>query len=499
MSSIDAYTVAQVRARDAEVIAAGTPGFELMTRAAAAALATLKSEWPQARHIVILCGAGNNAGDGYVLARLARLDGFTVKVFAVGDPQRLRGDAARAFETAREAGVVIESWHESAAQQLGQSQALVDALLGTGLDQVVRPAYAAVIAAINAAARPVLALDVPSGLCADTGVVRGVAVRAAITVTFIGIKRGLWLQSGPDHCGQVRLADLDVGMNAAAPALQCIDDALRVRALPPRHREAFKSQSGRVLIVGGADGMAGAVRLAGEAALRVGAGLVTVLTSPASVAAVAARPELMVHGSDSVARCAELAARCDVLVVGPGMGDDDWSQGMCEAALATARPVLLDAGALRWLAKSPRRVAQEWILTPHPGEAAQMLGFAANDGSRRVQDDRSGALQQLVKDYGGTVVLKGAGTLLGRATQTPTICLAGNPGMAIPGMGDVLSGAIAGLWAQLRDPWLAARVGVWVHACAGDALAPNGERGLLAGEVATELRRWVNPRVIADA
>jgi len=496
MSSIDAYTVAQVRARDAEVIAAGTPGYDLMTRAAAASLATLKSEWPSARRIAILCGAGNNAGDGYVLARLARRDGLTVSVYAVSDPQRLRGDAARAYEMARDTDVSIANWRDASAQTLMQAEVVVDALLGTGLDADVRRDYALAIEAINVAARPVLALDVPSGLCADSGVVRGVAVRATVTITFIGIKRGLWLQSGPEHCGRVQLADLEVGM-IGAPALQRIDDALRVQALPPRHREAFKSQSGRVLIVGGRDGMGGAVRLAGEAALRVGAGLVTVLTAPASVAAVAVRPELMVYSSDAASMCAELAARCDVLVVGPGMGDDDWSQRMCEAALASSRPVLIDAGALRWLAQRPREVSQEWILTPHPGEAAQMLGFAANDGARRVQRDRSAALDQLVKDYGGTIVLKGAGTLLGRRGQPATICLAGNPGMAVPGMGDVLSGAIAGLWAQLRDPWLAARVGVWVHARAGDALVPRGERGLLAGEVAAELRHWVNPQVAA--
>ena len=494
MSSIDAYTVAQVRARDAEVIAAGTPGYELMTRAAAAALATLEREWPAARRIAIVCGTGHNAGDGYVLARLAQRAGMTVQVYAVGDPQRLRGDAAQAFEMARAAAVSITTWPESAVKDLMQADLLVDALLGTGLDADVRANYARAIEAINAAARPVLALDVPSGLCADSGVVRGVAVRATVTITFIGIKRGLWLQSGPEYCGRVRLADLEVGMTGA-PALQCIGDALRAQALAPRHRDAFKSQSGRVLIVGGREGMAGAVRLAGEAALRVGAGLVTVLTAPASVAAVAARPELMVQGSDAASSCAELAARCDVLVVGPGMGDDDWSQRMCVAALASGRPVLLDAGALRWLAQRPRRAAQEWILTPHPGEAAQLLGFSPNEGARQVQRDRRAALTQLVKDYGGTIVLKGAGTLLGRNAQPTTICLAGNPGMAVPGMGDVLSGAIAGLWAQLRDPWLAARVGVWVHALAGDALAPHGERGLLAGEVATELRHWVNPQV----
>lgn len=260
------------------------------------------------------------------------------------------------------------------------------------------------------------------------------------------------------------------------------------------------------MIVGGRPGMAGAVRLAGEAALRVGAGLVTVLTAPESVAAVAVRPELMVHASarrDDEAQFFELAARCDAIVVGPGMGEDEWSRRMFAAALASGRKLLLDAGALRLLAERPRHssrdvispdgASSEWILTPHPGEAAQLLGARAAEASSSVQGDRYSALQKLLEIYGGTVVLKGAGTLVARDGECAAICLQGNPGMAVPGMGDVLSGAIAGLWVQWSDPWLAARVGVLVHALAGDALAPRGERGMLAGEVATELRHWVNP------
>jgi NAD(P)H-hydrate epimerase len=494
MLPVDSYSATQVRARDAAVIAAGTPGYVLMQRAAAAALQVARAEWPLAREYAVVCGAGNNGGDGYVLAILLQAAGFAVRVFAATDPAKLQGDAALAYRAVLAGDLRVEPWGDAAPIALARSDVIVDAVLGIGLREAVRAPLAAVIGAINVAARPVLALDVPSGLCADTGKVQGIAVRAAATVTFIGVKSGCWLQAGPEHVGRLHLAALDVGMEASAvPVLRRIDDQLRSASLPPRVRDAHKGQSGRVLIVGGKPGMSGAVRLAGEAALRVGAGLVSVLTAPGSVAAVAARPELMVYGSDDAATLHELASRCDVLAIGPGLGRDDWSERMFEAALATRLPLVVDADALRRLADVPRLEPRDWILTPHPGEAAQLLGYDATGGNLRVQNDRLGALRALTARYGGVVVLKGAGTLVGREGDVPQWCAAGNPGMAVPGMGDVLTGAIAGLQAQLRDPWLAARLGVFVHACAGDTLAPRGERGLLASEVATELKHWVNP------
>jgi NAD(P)H-hydrate epimerase len=235
--------------------------------------------------------------------------------------------------------------------------------------------------------------------------------------------------------------------------------------------------------------MPGAARLAAEACLRVGAGRVTVAVAAQNVAAVvASRPELMcvpLVGAETVQR---LAARCDVLAVGPGLGQDAWARVALEAALACGKPLVVDADALNLIAAEPPRTPREWILTPHPGEAARLLGRTG----AAVQADRPGSLAALVARYGGTVVLKGAGTLLGRSGVVPALCEHGNPGMASPGMGDVLTGVIAGLLAQCRDPWRAARAGVLVHALAGDAAARNGERGLLAGDLIEELRRCVN-------
>jgi NAD(P)H-hydrate epimerase len=244
-----------------------------------------------------------------------------------------------------------------------------------------------------------------------------------------------------------------------------------------------------VLIVGGGDGMPGAARLAGEAALRVGAGVVKVGVAPESVMAVAAgRPELMVYGLRSAQDLAPLMGWADVVAIGPGLGQDGWARALAAACFAGDRPLIVDADALSLLAEGVERGRANWILTPHPGEAARLIGC----GTAAIQADRLGALRQIVERFGAIAVLKGAGTLIGGPAQVPGICERGNPGMAAPGMGDVLTGAIAGIEAQIGDPWVAARVGVLAHAMAGDAEGRNGERGVLASEVARELRTWVN-------
>ena len=196
----------------------------------------------------------------------------------------------------------------------------------------------------------------------------------------------------------------------------------------------------------------------------------------------------MVYAAEDPARLGELLARADVIVVGPGLGQSDWSRAIFTAALAADRPVVVDADALNLLAQQKLAPRSNWILTPHPGEAARLLG--CDTGA--IQSDRLASLDRLVARFGGIVVLKGAGTLVGARDQPSAFCERGNPGMAAPGMGDVLTGAIAGVLAQARDPWNSARVGVLVHSLAGDALARSGERGLFASELARELRTWVN-------
>jgi len=481
------YSTAQVRALDAHAISElGIPGYTLMKRAGEAALRYLRTRWPMAHRIVIVCGRGNNAGDGYVLARFAHAAGLTVTVLSASPPQRLRGDARLAYEDFRASGGAF------APGQLAAGEVIVDALLGTGLKGSVHAELAEVIRAINSSGRPVFALDVPSGLDGDAGVALGEAVRADATVTFVGLKTGLLVGEGPEFAGTVFFDDLEL---SPAPAAQLVPRLTRIieaeihAALPRRARSANKGNFGRVLVVGSGSGMPGAARLAGEACLRVGAGLTTVAVAPENVAAIAAgRPELICVALSGEAALAEALARADVIAVGPGLGRSPWARAALHAVLASGKPLVVDADALNLLAESGASAREDWILTPHPGEAGRLLGLSAQD----IQRDRLAALDRLLERFHGTIVLKGAGTLVGALGRTPGVCERGNPGMATAGSGDVLTGAIAGILAQCREHWSAARVGVLVHAIAGDAAARSGERGLLASDLARELRNCVN-------
>jgi hydroxyethylthiazole kinase-like uncharacterized protein yjeF len=484
------YTTAQVRALDAYAIdTLGVPGYTLMKRAGEAALRYLRTRWPTAHSIVIVCGGGNNGGDGYVLARFAQAAGLTVTVLAASPAAALRGDAQQACRDFKASGGRMQPF---AAPLLAAGEVIVDALLGTGLANDVRAEAAEIIHAMNAAQRPIFALDVPSGLDSDRGVALGMAVRATGTVCFVGLKTGLFVGDGPDFAGNVFFDDLEIVAPATEefrPRLERIIEAEVARALPPRARAANKGDFGHVLIVGSGAGMPGATRLAGEACLRVGAGLVTVAVAPENVAAISSGcPELIcrpISGANDLAAALE---HTDVVAIGPGLGRTDWARAAFDRVLACGKPLVVDADALNLLSAAPRR-RDDWILTPHPGEAGRLLGTSA----QAVQRDRLAALDALVERYGGTVVLKGAGTLVASAGAISGLCERGNPGMATPGAGDVLTGAIAGILAQCRDAARSARVGVWVHAMAGDSAARNGgERGLIASDIARELRIWVN-------
>jgi NAD(P)H-hydrate epimerase len=483
------YSAAELRALDRRAIEEfGVPGYSLMCRAGDAALATLRSCWPQAQRILVACGPGNNGGDGYALARLAREQRLQVNVIAMGDPSKLTGEARVAFNDYTASGGSVQQWNGS----LAEADVIVDALFGIGLVRNIEGAAAQLIDLINQSASHVLSLDIPSGLHADTGRVLGVAVHAERTITFIGLKLGFYLGDGPDYTGAVMFDSLDLESEVygkATPALVRIDEQKLRTLLPPRKRTAHKGQQGSILIVGGGLGMAGAVRMSGEAALRSGAGLVTIATHPDNVAAVVGgRPELMCRAVTGKEDLQHLLERADLIAVGPGLGRDEWAKTMFDAALATDKRKVVDADALNLLSASPRRYSN-WILTPHPGEAARLLGMTNAD----IQADRLHAAREIVDRYGGVVVLKGAGTLVATADRTPAVCDRGNPGMASPGMGDVLTGVIAGMAAQIPDLTAAAEVGVLVHAMAGDIAARHGERGLIATELFNYLPACVNP------
>jgi hydroxyethylthiazole kinase-like uncharacterized protein yjeF len=479
------HTVEQLRVLEsAALVALGISGQELMGRAATAALNSLRRHWPQIRNICIHCGPGNNGGDGFLLAVLAREAGLQVQVVTL--TEHSNGEAAVARKRWQDAGGLMHVWQ--ADSELPDAELHVDALYGISLNRAPEAAAESLIRQINHSGYPVLALDVPTGLNANTGDCPGVTIRADVTVTFIADKRGLHTGRAADHVGLLELSTLGVPdhLLAATPG-----DAhlLAVDTLGSRSRYANKGSNGHVLVVGGDHGTAGAARLAAEAALRIGAGLVSVATRSENVFALnAARPELMPQGVDGPQTLEPMIDRASVLAVGPGLGQAAWGHALWLTALDAHKPLVLDADGLNLLAIERRQFAAPTVLTPHPGEAARLLGTSIPD----VESDRFAAVRELARHYQAIVVLKGSGSLIAAPDGRLDVCPWGNPGMASGGMGDLLTGVIAGLLAQGCDAWQAACLGVGLHARAGDRAARQGERGLLASDLLLPLRRLTN-------
>ncbi|MEM9689028.1 MAG: NAD(P)H-hydrate dehydratase [Pseudomonadota bacterium] len=487
---VGVYSVSAVRNFDRCAIdREGIAGYTLMSRAGAFAYRQIRDAWPDSSAIAVVCGGGNNAGDGYVIARLALSDDRLAGVIALVPPDSLGGDAATAYRELIEAGGSVQPW---GGQIPETADLVVDALLGSGLQRDVDGVFADAVEAINSQPAAVVAVDLPSGLQGDTGQVMGVGVKADMTVTFVGLKSGLYLGSGPALCGAIRYSGLDIPASCRAthkPVMRRSQPGLVETLLPPRRRDAHKGDFGHVLVIGGGPGMPGAARLCAEAALRTGAGRVSVAVHPGNVLAiVASRPEIMVHGIDDVAALDPLLQRADVIALGPGLGMCRWARSLVASVESSGLPMVWDADALNLAAERPSAIDHR-ILTPHPGEAARLLGI----GTDEIQQDRLGALHALIERYGGIVVLKGACTLVGAGDESVFVCDAGNPGMATAGMGDVLTGIIAGLLAQRVESEAAAWLGVNLHAQSGDRAAAAGQRGLIASDLFAELRRLVNP------
>lgn len=480
------YTVEQVRALDRRAIEVlGIPGYELMQRAAAAALVCLRQHWPKARRIAVYGGPGNNGGDGFLLAALAREAGIHAEVFAYGES---RGeDAVRARREFEHGGGTVHAWREDI--ELPLVDVHVDALYGTGLTRALAPEAATLVDRIHATGAPVLALDVPSGVNADTGDVPGAAVQADVTVTFIAAKRGLFTGLAPGYVGSLQCEPLGLPETLWQHA-QADAELMRPWTLPPRPRQAHKGNNGHVLAIGGDHGTAGAIRLCGEAALRGGAGLVSVATRAEHLTALnSARPELMVHDVNGPQALEALLPRASVLALGPGLGQGAWGHALWLTAIESGKPLVLDADGLNLLAREPRELPATAVITPHPGEAARLLGCDA----AAIGKDRFAAARELARRYRAVAVLKGAGSLVADPTGRVAVCPWGNPGMATGGMGDLLTGIIAALIAQGCDAWQAACLGVALHARAGDLAArQGGERGLLATDLLDPLRRLLN-------
>jgi NAD(P)H-hydrate epimerase len=495
------YTAEQVRRLDKCAIESHRiPGIDLMERAGGSTFGAARMAFPEARKYLVFCGGGNNGGDGYIVARLAREAGLEALVCVLKDPAELSGDAAIAAERWRKAGGAVQPWP---LDSIEACDLVFDALLGTGLDREPAGDYGAAVDLINRSGKAVVAVDIPSGLNADTGVAMGRAVEADVTVTFIGSKRGLFTADGPDYAGDVRFYDLETPQSVRDSEPEhgiLIQESLLGKLFPKRRRNSHKGSYGWMLGVGGNHGMSGAVRLAGEAALRSGAGKVTLATRSEHAALVnLSCPELMVRGVEDAGQIQALLGQVDAVVTGTGLGQTAWSLAMMEACLKSPAPVVMDADGLNLLGRVSTRSREmassgpgecRWIMTPHPAEAGRLLGCS----SREIQSDRVGAALRLAEDYRAVVVLKGCGTIVADPQGRYAICPFGNPGMASAGTGDVLAGVIGALVAQGLGLWHAAMAGVLAHALAGDlAAAQMGERGMLASDITARLPAVLNP------
>jgi NAD(P)H-hydrate epimerase len=440
--------------------------------------------------VVLVGGPGQNGGDAWVMARRLALRGHRPLAVLVGDASRLRGDAQTNWALLGKLGVetieVSPDHAESIGAHLRSATLVVDGLFGTGLDRPVTGGYADAIAAIDEVAVPLVSLDLPSGLDADTGAVLGIAPHAALTVTFAGHKRGLHQFPGVAHAGEVRVADIGVPAGGGSPTASLWNRDDLGALIAPRAGDAHKGTNGHLLVIGGAPGKTGAAVLAGRAAFRAGAGLVTIGARADARAALEEKViELMTTALPHDADQAAVRSLCEgkrAAVLGPGMGLDDLGRSWAHAfAMYAPVPTVIDADGLTHVAEDGlsalNDAAAPRILTPHPGEAARLLGQSTAD----VQANRFAAAEALAKMSGQVVILKGARSIAAGADEL-RVCAEGTPALGVAGTGDVLSGVIGAL-AMTLSPIDAAIAGALLHALAG-VEASVGDRGLIASEVA---------------
>jgi len=504
---MEILTAAGMRRVDARAIREfGIPGLTLMESAGRGVADALAEEIPRlgTRPVVVFCGKGNNGGDGVVAATHLRRQGISVRVVLVARTAELAGDAATCLERARAEGVPIEEFDADRSKPLAgldQDGVVVDALLGTGVKGEARGAVASAIETINASGATVVAIDLPSGADADSGRLPGVTVRAHRTLTLCRPKPCLVLEPASSHAGPWRV--LDIGIPDAAVAVEraevaWLDEAAAAMLMPPRPREGHKGSFGHLLAIAGSRGKSGAATLLARAALRSGAGLVTVAT-PRSIQPIVAssQPELMTEplaetsrgalGRAALSQARRLLAGREALALGPGLGTDAATIA-CVVSLASAPavPTVLDADGLNAFAaeRRPRKRLRTGraplVLTPHPGEAARLLGTTV----AAIQADRLGSARRLAAETGAVVVLKGRSSVVAHPDGRAAFNASGNPGMATGGTGDALTGVIGALLARGLPGFDAARLGTYVHGAAGDLAADRqGAEGMIAGDL----------------
>ena len=470
--------------------------YQLMERAGKAAFEEALKCYPDTNNWQIICGVGNNAGDGMVMARLALEHNLTVSVSILSSPDAFKGSVLKAYKKFKEyknrqsvTKVKVNQWEGQIENNI---DLIVDAVFGVGLNRNLNSFYKSAVKTINKAGIPIFSIDIPSGIHPDKGKVMGAAIKASTTITFVGKKLGFFDNEGINHCGNLKLCDLGIPKthyHDEKEVLRILGDDLIHQVLPKRKKNSHKGEFGHIAILGGGPGMHGAVCIAGEAALRAGAGKVSIFMHISHNSLIAdSKPELIFNFFEEVDEIKSMLLGSDVIVIGPGLGISNWAKKVFESIIDIDCPMIVDADALNILSKEPTK-KENWILTPHPGEAGRLLGIS----SKEVQLNRFSSLNDLIEKYHGIIVLKGHHTLIGSTVSVPRVCVKGNPGMASAGMGDALTGIIASMIGQGVPLDIAASLGVEIHAKAGDRAATRGERGLLASDLINQIRGCVNP------
>jgi len=495
----------QIQAYDTHAIrVCRVPGLVLMEnagRGAAEILLELLADGEVADPVVIVCGPGNNGGDGFVVGRHLLQDGWLVQVLLMAEAEQVSGDARANLDAfVGLGGAVTELTTTLEAPQLDElltdAGVLVDAIFGTGLTRAVAGRYRMMIEALNRSAAPCLALDIPSGIDSDSGEVLGAAITADTTATFAHVKIGMMLREGPERCGDIEVVPLglpDTGiLDEIGYRAQIIEPEHVAETLPTRATDAHKYNAGSVLVIAGSAGKSGAAVLTATAALRAGAGVVTLASWPDALPAMAETlSEAMtapLDDSDLAACLDPLLHRRGAVAIGPGLGLDDRSRRAVEhVVLSWDGPVVVDADAISHFAGRAEQLAQApgpRILTPHSGELARLMATRSD----QVEADRLGAVEHAAETTGCTVVLKGRHTLVATPEGTTMLCNRGGPCLATAGSGDVLTGILAALAGSL-SPHDAASAGVLVHAMAGDRWADSvgADQGMLAGDIVAQL------------
>jgi ADP-dependent NAD(P)H-hydrate dehydratase / NAD(P)H-hydrate epimerase len=455
------------------------PAQLLMQKAATATWNAIQQRWPECQHVVILAGAGNNGGDAFALAILAINQAKTVSLYMIGDTARQSTESAFYRDSFLQAGGEVLDW----TGECPDCDVVVDGLLGIGLNKTLNDNWQSWITMINLKQAIRVSIDIPSGLNADTGMAMPCAIKADLTVSFIARKIGCWLADGPDYCGELLFDDLGISSAALSTEtpLCTIMNNTNINLPIKRASNSHKNQFGHILVIGGDRGMPGAVRLAAMAALRAGAGMVSVCVHPDNYSAIAAAdPELMVGVWDEVERLLE---RASVIVVGPGLGQSVNAKHLLDTVASCSKPMVIDAEALHsdFLA---RLLSDNKVITPHPGEAARLLKCSVP----QIQHNRVQAIQYLIEHWTGACILKGSGSLVGQQDMPLSICHNGHSGLATAGSGDVLSGLVGAYLGQGLTALEAARCAAYVHALAAEDYAVDYHQDSL---IASDLLRRI--------